>query len=97
LGSTEIRPSADLYFLGNGRLWTSLGRSSPKSGSIGGLYGTGSGVPGISVQANNACATLLVDLDVHPRMIMRMLRHADQAVTMDIYANMYLTGIPWSG
>ena len=32
------------------------------------------------------CATLLVDLDVHPRVIMRILRHADQAVTMEIYA-----------
>jgi integrase len=32
------------------------------------------------------CATLLVDLDVHPRVIMHVLRHADQAVTMEIYA-----------
>ena len=32
------------------------------------------------------CATFLVDLDVHPRVIMRILRHADQAVTMEIYA-----------
>jgi hypothetical protein len=30
---------------------------------------------------------LLVDLDVHPRVIMRILRHADQAVKMEIYAN----------
>ena len=36
---------------------------------------------------NFDCATLLVDLDVHPRVIMRILRHADQAVTMEIYAN----------
>jgi hypothetical protein len=27
------------------------------------------------------------DLDVHPRVIMRILPHADQAVTMEIYAN----------
>ncbi len=33
------------------------------------------------------CATLLVDLDVHPRVIMRVLRHADLGVTMEIYAN----------
>lgn len=32
------------------------------------------------------CATLLVDLDVHPRVIMRVLRHADLAVTMEVYA-----------
>ena len=35
----------------------------------------------------HTCATLLVDLDVHPRVIMRVLRHADQAVTMEIDAN----------
>jgi integrase len=32
------------------------------------------------------CATLLVDLEVHPRHIMRILRHADFSVTMEIYA-----------
>lgn len=37
--------------------------------------------------ARKTCATLLVDLDVHPRVIMRILRHADLAVTMEIYAN----------
>ena len=36
--------------------------------------------------ARRTCATLLVDLDVHPRVIMRILRHADQAVSMEIYA-----------
>ncbi len=36
--------------------------------------------------ARRTCATLLVDLDVHPRVIMRVLRHADQSVTMNIYA-----------
>lgn len=36
--------------------------------------------------ARRTCATLLVDLDVHPRVIMRVLRHADQAVTMEVYA-----------
>ena len=35
----------------------------------------------------DTCATLLVDLDVHPRVIMRILSHADQAATMEIYAN----------
>ena len=33
------------------------------------------------------CATLLVDLEVHPRVIMRILRHADVSMTMEIYAN----------
>ncbi|GAA3637063.1 site-specific integrase [Microlunatus ginsengisoli] len=36
--------------------------------------------------ARRTCATLLVDLDVHPRVIMRILRHVDQSVTMNIYA-----------
>ena len=31
------------------------------------------------------CATLLVDLDIHPREVMRILRHAQIAVTMEIY------------
>ncbi len=36
--------------------------------------------------ARRTCATLLVDLEVHPRIIMRILRHADVSVTMEIYA-----------
>lgn len=36
--------------------------------------------------ARRTCATLLVDLEVHPRVIMRILRHADLNVTMEIYA-----------
>lgn len=36
--------------------------------------------------ARRTCATLLVDLDIHPRVIMRILRHADISVTMEIYA-----------
>ncbi len=47
-----------------------------------------SGVRHIGVHdARKTCATLLVDLDVHPRVIMRVLRHADLGVTMEIYAN----------
>jgi integrase len=45
------------------------------------------GVRQINVHdARKTCATLLVDLDVHPRVIMRVLRHADLAVTIEIYA-----------
>jgi integrase len=36
--------------------------------------------------ARKTCATLLVDLDVHPRVIMRILRHADMSVSMETYA-----------
>ena len=37
--------------------------------------------------ARRTCATLLVDLEVHPRVIMRILRHADVSMTLEIYAN----------
>ncbi len=36
--------------------------------------------------ARRPCATLLVDLDVHPRVVMQILRHAQFAVTMEIYS-----------
>jgi integrase len=35
--------------------------------------------------ARRTCATLLADLDVHPRVAMQIMRHADFAVTMEIY------------
>ena len=45
------------------------------------------GVSRITVHdARRTCASLLVDLDVHPRVIMAILRHADVKVTMEIYA-----------
>ncbi|MFB9904612.1 tyrosine-type recombinase/integrase [Allokutzneria oryzae] len=45
------------------------------------------GVRRITVHdGRRTCGTLLVDLDVHPRQIMRILRHAQIAVTMKIYA-----------
>ena len=44
-------------------------------------------VPDISVHdARRTCATLLVDLDVHPRVIMQILRHAQITVTMELYS-----------
>jgi integrase len=45
-----------------------------------------SGVRRIRVHdARHTCATLLADLDVHPRVAMQILRHAQIAVTMEIY------------
>lgn len=45
------------------------------------------GVRKITVHdGRRTCATLLVDLDVHPREVMRILRHAQISVTMEIYA-----------
>jgi integrase len=45
------------------------------------------GVRKITVHdARRTCATLLVDLDVHPRVIMQVLRHAEMSVTMEIYS-----------
>jgi integrase len=45
------------------------------------------GVPVITVHdARRTCATLLVDLDVHPRVVMQVLRHAKYSITMEIYS-----------
>ena len=45
------------------------------------------GVRRITVHdARRTCATLLVDLDVHPRVIMSVLRHAQISVTMKVFA-----------
>jgi len=45
------------------------------------------GVREISVHTTRrTCATLLVALDVHPRVTMQILRHSQIAVTMNIYA-----------
>jgi integrase len=35
--------------------------------------------------ARRTCGSLLADLDVHPRVAMRILRHAQFAITMEIY------------
>lgn len=44
------------------------------------------GVPKITVHdGRRSCASLLADLGVHPRVIMRILRHANMKVTMEIY------------
>jgi hypothetical protein len=37
------------------------------------------------------CATLLVDLDVHPRVVMQVLRHAKFSITMEIYSKVTST------
>lgn len=45
------------------------------------------GVPEVAVHATRrTCASLLVALDVHPRVAMSILRHSQIAVTMDIYS-----------
>ena len=44
-------------------------------------------VPRITVHdARRTCASLLVDLDVHPRIVMQILRHADFSITMEVYS-----------
>jgi integrase len=45
------------------------------------------GVPTTTVHATRkACASLLVALDVHPRLAMQILRRSQIAVTMDVYS-----------
>ena len=54
-------------------------------------------LPDICVQAlelhstRRTCASLLVALDVHPRVAMAILRHSQIAVTMDIYSQVSST------
>ncbi len=49
---------------------------------------TAAGIRQITVHdARRTCATLLVDLDVHPRIVMQILRHAQFDVTMEVYAS----------
>ena len=44
------------------------------------------GVRRITVRdARRTCASLLADLDVHPRVAMQILRHAQFVITMEIY------------
>lgn len=44
------------------------------------------GVPRITVHdARRTCATLLRDLNVHPRTAQRIMRHAQVAITMEVY------------
>jgi len=35
--------------------------------------------------ARRTCGSLLADLDVHPRVAMQILRHAQFSITMEIY------------
>jgi integrase len=48
------------------------------------------GVRPISVQSTRrTCASLLVALDVHPRVAMQILRHSQIAVTMNVYSEVF--------
>lgn len=48
---------------------------------------TAAGVPVVPAHSTRrTCASLLVELDVHPRVAMQILRHSQIAVTMDIYS-----------
>nr|WP_218126589.1 tyrosine-type recombinase/integrase [Glycomyces sambucus] len=48
---------------------------------------TDAGLRKITVHdARRTCSTLLVDLDVHPRVVMAIMRHSDFKVTMEVYA-----------
>jgi integrase len=42
--------------------------------------------------ARRTCATLPVDLEVHPRVFMRIRRQADVSMTLEIYANACAVG-----
>ena len=44
-------------------------------------------MPVVSVHSTGrTCASLLVELDVHPRVAMQILRHSRISITMDLYS-----------
>ena len=47
-------------------------------------------------EARRTCATLLVDLEVHSRVIMLIRRNADVSMTLEIYASSCADGDPRS-
>jgi integrase len=48
------------------------------------------GVPKITVHdGRRSCASLLADTGVHPRIVMRILRHANMKITMEIYTEVF--------
>ncbi|GAA4511631.1 site-specific integrase [Nonomuraea ferruginea] len=50
------------------------------------LHGKAAGVPRIRVHdTRHTCASMLAALDVHPRVAMRILRHSQISVTMNVY------------
>lgn len=50
------------------------------------LHGKGAKVPRIRVHdTRHTCASMLAALDVHPRVAMRILRHSQISVTMNVY------------
>jgi integrase len=51
----------------------------------GGVRGGGGDPAPYSIDMRHTCATLLAALDVHPRVAMRILRHAQIDVTMNVY------------
>jgi integrase len=51
------------------------------------------GVPGVWVHSTrHGCASVLVELEVHPRVAMQVLRHSRIGVTMDIYSQVAAAG-----
>lgn len=55
--------------------------------------GPAAGVPVVSVHSTrHVCASLLVELEVHPRVAMQVLRHSRIGVTMDIYSQVAAAG-----
>jgi integrase len=52
-------------------------------------------VPRITVHdGRRTRASLLVDLDVHPRIAMQILRHADFSITMEVYSQVTSQATP---
>jgi integrase len=48
---------------------------------------------GVALDDRRTCGTLLADLDVHPRVAMQILRHAQFSITMEIYTQVSIQAI----
>ena len=78
-----------VVFIGRAQEKTAVFRTEKRRNAQGVSYpwATKAGVPVIPVHATRrTCASLLVALDVHPRVAMTILRHTKIALTMDIYS-----------
>ncbi|GAA5188213.1 hypothetical protein GCM10023322_38350 [Rugosimonospora acidiphila] len=85
----EARSEAGKAWQGSGLVFTTRFSTPVEPRNFSRSYDTRimkAGVRRITVHdARRTCGTLLADLDVHPRVAMQILRHAQFSITMEIY------------
>jgi integrase len=85
----EAKAAAGKAWQGSGLVFTTRYGTPIEPRNLNRSYDTRirrAGVRRITVHdARRTCGTLLADLDVHPRVAMQILRHAQFSITMEIY------------